>query len=823
MSNLPITKSQAASVIKESSLKMGFKLSGHLKRKDRKKPYSGLRPEKGMEFAHTVPSRDIFGGNARNIGPLLTKPVHRTINSNPQNVKFQEKISSWNSVKQKFDISDSRYDEFKFLQYLDIENLYVQNYVKYNLELQKPMIVGRLRNHLKFWETLNTPKWILDIIEFGFTVPFHSIPPKMFFPNSKTCYQGNNFTWLTNTIEEFLEFKFISEVDYIPYCVLPLQIAEHPDKLSLIHDESPLNQYIEKDKFKLESWEHIFPYCFDAKYAIKFDLKKFYFHIEIHPSFKKYFGFSLFFKGKIRFFIWNVLPYGYTRAPLIARHLLKPLISKWRLLEILNTIFFDDGFGVSNDKEFLSKASLQIHCDLIRGGLIPGLSKCTWTPTKILDWCGFTWDFELGLFKIKERRVKKFLSLAQNYLDRWPNLSYRNISKIVGMLTSMGPVFQGLEQLRSRYLQGIINVKHFKELSWDETISSQSIVLFQIAKNEIKFWLENLMKYNFRYFIPPKPTREGWVDASKNAGGGLILCWNEYRGKDHISIDSITNIHSQCREDTNVYNFMKKVENSLQEKGTVKSVKIFYDRFDNYEIKTCSNERELNATLKLLLSTRHYIKDQFLTLHLDNQCAVSAIIKGSRIFRLHDYSMQINDLCLAYNITLKVVAIPRYINNVADCFSKCIDNEDYSITFEFFHKIQDVFKVFCNIDRFANFQNKKINIFNSAYYCPGTSGVDAFNYDWGKPYINFMFPPPRLILNSINHLLNCKGKGLLLAPDWKSASFYPYLKILLKKNTKCKMIRFKPDDVFIQGSDPTSFFGPNFNCAVNVYYLDFTK
>ena len=77
--------------------------------------------------------------------------------------------------------------------------------------------------------------------------------------------------------------------------------------------------------------------------------------------------------------------------------------------------------------------------------------------------------------------------------------------------------------------------------------------------------------------------------------------------------------------------------------------------------------------------------------------------------------------------------------------------------------------------------------------------------------------------NSINHLLNCKGKGLLLAPDWKSASFYPYLKILLKKNTKCKMIRFKPDDVFIQGSDPTSFFGPNFNCAVNVYYLDFTK
>ena len=68
----------------------------------------------------------------------------------------------------------------------------------------------------------------------------------MFFPISKSCFEGNNFTWLTNTITEFLDYNFISEVTEIPHCVLPLQIAQHPEKLSLIHDESPLNAYVNK-------------------------------------------------------------------------------------------------------------------------------------------------------------------------------------------------------------------------------------------------------------------------------------------------------------------------------------------------------------------------------------------------------------------------------------------------------------------------------------------------------------------------------------------------------------------------------------------------
>ena len=106
-------------------------------------------------------------------------------------------------------------------------------------------------------------------------------------------------------------------------------------------------------------------------------------------------------------FVFTVLTFGYTRAPFIAKSLMQPLIKKWRELNILVTIFYDDGFSVSNCEKFLRKAALQIQCDLIRAGLVPGVDKCKWWPQKTIDWVGLRWNFELGGMSILPRRVEK--------------------------------------------------------------------------------------------------------------------------------------------------------------------------------------------------------------------------------------------------------------------------------------------------------------------------------------------------------------------------------------------------------------------------------
>jgi hypothetical protein len=59
--------------------------------------------------------------------------------------------------------------------------------------------------------------------------------------------------------------------------------------MALIFDMSVLNDYVEKNKFKLEGWEEMFNYAVTANYGIKFDLKKFYHEIDINAEHKKIF------------------------------------------------------------------------------------------------------------------------------------------------------------------------------------------------------------------------------------------------------------------------------------------------------------------------------------------------------------------------------------------------------------------------------------------------------------------------------------------------------------------------------------------------------
>jgi hypothetical protein len=150
-----------------------------------------------------------------------------------------------------------------------------------------------------------------------------------------------------------------------------------------------------------------------------------------------------------------------------------------------------------------------------------------------------------------------------------------------------------------------------------------------------------------------------------------------------------------------------------------------------------------------------------------------------------------------------------------------IDYEDYSVQHWFFQLAMEVSGLVPNFDRFANNWNTKCANFNSLAYCVGSKGTNAFNYSWGGNAKNWLFPPPRLIMQSVLHLEKCKGVGLLLIPQWKSAVFYPLL--MEYAQTKCLKNRwiFAGKNVFSKGIDNTSCFGPEFTGKVELWYLDF--
>ena len=180
-----------------------------------------------------------------------------------------------------------------------------------------------------------------------------------------------------------------------------------------------------------------------------------------------------------------------------------------------------------------------------------------------------------------------------------------------------------------------------------------------------------------------------------------------------------------------------------------------------------------------------------------------------------------DNLNLKWNFKFNVVSIPRSLNCFSDKISKCVDFEDYGVTDEFYELTNLNSSIQCNFDRFANNWNAKTVLFNRTSFCVGTSGVDCFNYNWGLDSVNWLFPPPRLVIKAVNHLMLCKARGLLLTPDWKAAHFYPFLMSSEIKKYTTQVLRFHGRNVFISGSDKSSYFGPEFNCGVKIWHLDF--
>ncbi len=162
--------------------------------------------------------------------------------------------------------------------------------------------------------------------------------------------------------------------------------------------------------------------------------------------------------------------------------------------------------------------------------------------------------------------------------------------------------------------------------------------------------------------------------------------------------------------------------------------------------------------------------------------------------------------CLSIDLELKWVRWTE--NKVADTLSRFVDVDDWEISKALFDSINVQWGPF-SIDRFASDKNKKMPRFNCRFSCPGAEAVDAFAQDWGMEN-NWLVPPPNLIPQVIRHLQNTKAIGVLVAPAWNSAKFWPFLFPLGKPASFVKDFYYVSEGAkwLISGHQPKSIFTP---------------
>ena len=83
------------------------------------------------------------------------------------------------------------------------------------------------------------------------------------------------------------------------------------------------------------------------------------------------------------------------------------------------------------------------------------------------------------------------------------------------------------------------------------------------------------------------------------------------------------------------------------------------------------------------------------------------------------------------------------------------------------------------IDLFATRWNNKLPEFVSPCPDPEATEVNALSLSWNKWNKIYLFPPPNLMPEVLEHLDSFKGQGVLIAPYWPKA---PWLVPLLEKD-----------------------------------------
>ena len=369
-------------------------------------------------------------------------------------------------------------DTFKD-KYLYIISHNENNEVSFEMEQgdKGNLVKGSIKKHYAFWQKYCSNEFILDTVNNGYKIPFHSLPKQDHSGNNRSAAEHTQF--VSESIIKLLEEGRIQECSSKPTVVNPLSVSVQPSgKKRLILDLRKVNLHIWKEKVKYEDLKTALLYLKKGKFMFSFDLKSGYHQIDIHPEQTQYLGFSWKFGNIIRYFKFLVLPFGLSSAPYIFTKIMRVMVKKWRSEGKEIILYLDDGLGIGNSLSETNVHAKAIHKDLIEAGFILNDEKSKWQPQQTCQWLGFLLDTKEGVIAPVNSKINRIKEETTKAIDS-QRMHVKAVASIVGQIISMTPALGNITRLMTRSMLADVQASP----SWNKliTISKES-------KRELEFW-----------------------------------------------------------------------------------------------------------------------------------------------------------------------------------------------------------------------------------------------------------------------------------------------------------------------------------------------
>ena len=149
-------------------------------------------------------------------------------------------------------------------------------------------------------------------------------------------------------------------------------------------DLSPLNQYVKRISFKMETLSDLRLTIQPGDWATSIDLKDAYFHVTIHPSRRRFLRFV--WKDQVYQFV--ALPFGLSLAPLIFTKVVAAFITLLRTEGIRLRAYLDDWLNLANSQRRCSQSTERVLARTQEFGFVVKPEKSNLTPSQTFQYLG---------------------------------------------------------------------------------------------------------------------------------------------------------------------------------------------------------------------------------------------------------------------------------------------------------------------------------------------------------------------------------------------------------------------------------------------------
>ena len=578
---------------------------------------------------------------------------------------------------------------------------------------------GRLSGFVNEWKKLTSDVFILNMVQ-GAEIPITDTGDFSDISSSINQVQGNQTQNMDSELQKLLKIGVIEESISEPGEVIsPVFLVKKSDgSHRMILNLKKFNENVAYEHFKMENLSTATQMVTEGCFMASVDLRHAYYSVPVKPPFRKY----LKFKWKGRLYQYTCFANGLSNCPRYFTKLLKPVYAHLRSKGYLSTAFIDDCYLQGQTYEECAK-NVQETVKLFQSlGFVIHSEKSVLSPCKKLKYLGFWLNSDSMTVTLPDDKKEKIKNVCLD-LKKKKNVPIRQLAQAIGQLVAAfpavlwGPLFyRKLERNKSLALREAKG-------NFDTTT-----MVSKEAEKELDWWIDNIQTSSHPLQIAD-PDIELRTDASSKGGWGAVCLSQSAGGRWSMS------------------------------------------------------EREYHINVLELLAVEYALKS-FDTLLLgkhvkvlsDNTCAVSYLrnMGGSRSSECNDVAHRIWFWAKARNIWLTATYIPGKENVEADAQSRNFnDRTEWALDKKIFHSITNT--LFCpEIDLFASRLNCQLKPFVSWGPDPEAWAVDAFTLHWGN-WLIYAFPPFSLL-----HRVLCKWKrdeadGLLVAPVWMTATWYPLM------------------------------------------------